>query len=148
MNAWFIGGPAPASKPIWPTSPTASAVNLASTTCATIWPPVRDKLVQRDLDYAVIDEVDNVLIDEARTPLIISGPADRSGKEYSRFSDYVRRLKRNTAEEDEEPNGHYDLDEKSRSISLTEMGIAEIEKRIPEIDAMQVTVCMIPAFST
>ena len=95
----------------------------------------RDKLVQRDLVFAIIDEVDNVLIDEARTPLIISGPADRSGKEYSRFAEYVRRLKRNTVEdEDEEPNGHYDLDEKSRSISLTDMGIAEIEQRIPEID--------------
>jgi preprotein translocase subunit SecA len=95
----------------------------------------KDKLVQRGLVYAVIDEVDNVLIDEARTPLIISGPADRSGKEYSRFSEYVRRLKRNTEEdEDAEPNGHYDLDEKSRSISLTDMGIAEIEQRIPEID--------------
>ncbi|HCM83961.1 MAG TPA: preprotein translocase subunit SecA, partial [Rhodospirillaceae bacterium] len=94
----------------------------------------REKLVQRDLVYAIIDEVDNVLIDEARTPLIISGPADRSGKEYSRFAEYVRRLKRNTAEEEEEPNGHYDLDDKSRSISLTEMGIAEIEQRIPELD--------------
>ena len=95
----------------------------------------KDKLVQRDLVFAIIDEVDNVLIDEARTPLIISGPADRSGKEYSRFSEYVRRLKRNTEEdEDAEPNGHYDLDEKSRSISLTDMGIAEIEQRIPEID--------------
>ena len=92
------------------------------------------KLVQRELHFAVIDEVDNVLIDEARTPLIISGPAPRSGKEYARFSDYVRRLKPNTAGEDEEPNGHYELDEKSRSISLTDMGIVEIEKRIPEID--------------
>lgn len=96
----------------------------------------RDRLVQRDLHYAIIDEVDNVLIDEARTPLIISGPAPRSGEEYARFSDYVRRLKPNTADEEyEEPNGHYDIDEKSRSISLTEMGIAEIEDRIPEIDA-------------
>ncbi|MFQ5399074.1 MAG: preprotein translocase subunit SecA [Anaerolineae bacterium] len=94
----------------------------------------KDRLVQRELYYAVIDEVDNVLIDEARTPLIISGPAPRSGKEYARFAGYVKRLKRNTAEEYEEPNGHYDLDEKSRSISLTEMGIAEIESRIPEID--------------
>ena len=94
----------------------------------------RDKLVQRDLVFAIIDEVDNVLIDEARTPLIISGPADRSGKEYSRFADYVRRLRKNTAEEEEEPNGHYDLDEKSRSISLTDIGIAEVEQRIPELD--------------
>ncbi|MFO7679991.1 MAG: preprotein translocase subunit SecA [Chloroflexota bacterium] len=94
----------------------------------------KERLVQRDLHFAVIDEVDNVLIDEARTPLIISGPAPRSGQEYVRFSEYVRGLKRNTNEEDEEPNGHYDLDEKSRSVSLTEMGISEIEKRIPEID--------------
>ncbi|MAU01431.1 MAG: hypothetical protein CL608_30190 [Anaerolineaceae bacterium] len=95
----------------------------------------REKLVQRDLVFAIIDEVDNVLIDEARTPLIISGPADQSGKEYSRFAEYVRRLKPNTEEdEDAEPNGHYDLDEKSRSISLTDMGIAEVEQRIPDLD--------------
>ena len=95
----------------------------------------KEKLVQREHAFAIIDEVDNVLIDEARTPLIISGPAPRSGKEYSRFAGYVRRLKRNTVEdEDAEPNGDYDIDEKSRSISLTELGIAEIEKRIPEID--------------
>lgn len=94
----------------------------------------KEKLAQRDLVYAIIDEVDNVLIDEARTPLIISGPAPRSGKEYARFAEYVRGLKRNTAEEDETPTGHYDLDEKSRSVSLTELGIAEIEKRIPELD--------------
>ncbi len=95
----------------------------------------KEKLVQRDLVFAIIDEVDNVLIDEARTPLIISGPAPRSGKEYQRFAGYVRSLRKNTVEdEDDEPNGHYDLDEKSRSINLTEMGIAEIEKRIPEID--------------
>jgi preprotein translocase subunit SecA len=94
----------------------------------------KEKLVQRELHYAIIDEVDNVLIDEARTPLIISGPAPQTGKDYARFSDYVRRLRPNTAEEFEEPNGHYEIDEKSRSISLTEIGIAEIEKRIPEID--------------
>jgi preprotein translocase subunit SecA len=94
----------------------------------------REQLVQRDLYYAVIDEVDNILIDEARTPLIISGPAARSGNDYIRFADYVRRLKPNTAGEDEEPNGHYDIDEKSRTISLTEMGLTEIEKRIPDVD--------------
>lgn len=92
------------------------------------------RLVQRDLHFAVIDEVDNVLIDEARTPLIISGPAPRSGDDYKRFSGYVRGLRQNTAEEDEEPTGHYDIDEKSRSVSLTEMGIAEVERRIDEID--------------
>ena len=95
----------------------------------------KDQLVQRSLNYAVIDEVDNILIDEARTPLIISGPAGRSSSDYSRFAEVVRRLRPNTADEEDEPNGHYDIDEKSRSISLTEMGIAEIEKRIPELDA-------------
>ncbi len=95
----------------------------------------QDQLVQRNLHFAIIDEVDNILIDEARTPLIISGPAARSGKDYVRFAEYVRRLRANTADEEEEPNGHYDIDEKSRSISLTEMGIAEVEKRIEEIDS-------------
>ena len=93
-----------------------------------------EQLVQRPLHFAVIDEVDNVLIDEARTPLIISGPSGRVSKDYQRFAQYVRNLRENTAEEEEEPNGHYDIDEKSRSISLTEVGIAELERRIPEID--------------
>ncbi|HSH04620.1 MAG TPA: SEC-C metal-binding domain-containing protein [Anaerolineae bacterium] len=91
-------------------------------------------LVQRELYLSIIDEVDNVLIDEARTPLIISGPAPQSGKEYSRFAKYVKGLKENTAEEDEEPNGHYDLDAKSKSVTLTELGMEEVEKRIPEVD--------------
>jgi preprotein translocase subunit SecA len=92
-------------------------------------------LVQRSLYFAVIDEVDNVLIDEARTPLIISGPAQEASDEYRRFSGLVKGLRRNTVEEeDEEPDGHYDIDEKSRSITLTSIGVAEIERRIPEID--------------
>lgn len=94
----------------------------------------RDDLVQREAHYAIIDEVDNILIDEARTPLIISGPVQRSGKDYLRFAQYLRNLRENTAEEDQEPNGHYDIDHKSRSISLTDLGIAEVESRIPEID--------------
>ncbi len=91
-------------------------------------------LVQRDLYMAVIDEVDNILIDESRTPLIISGPADQSSRLYNDFAEYVRNLKRNTADEGEEPNGDYDIDEKSRSISLTERGIVKIEDRIPDVD--------------
>ncbi len=91
-------------------------------------------LVQRELHYAIVDEADNVLIDEARTPLIISGPVDRASQDYVRFANIVRGLRKNTAEEDEEPDGHYDIDEKSRSINLTEIGIAEIENRIDEID--------------
>jgi preprotein translocase subunit SecA len=94
----------------------------------------RERLVQRDLNFAVIDEVDNILIDEARTPLIISGPSGTSSQEYVRFAQYVRGLRENTAEEEQEPNGHYDIDEKSRTISLTEMGILAVEEKIPEID--------------
>ena len=93
-----------------------------------------DKLVQRDYYFAVIDEVDNVLIDEARTPLIISGPANEASEDYKRFAQYVRNLRRNTADEDDEPNGHFDIDEKARSIVLTDMGTSEIERRVPEID--------------
>ena len=92
-------------------------------------------LVQRPLHFAVIDEVDNILIDEARTPLIISGPAESASSEYKRFAGLVRGLRRNTVPEDEgEPNGHYTIDEKSKSVTLTEMGTAEIERRLPEID--------------
>ena len=92
------------------------------------------RLVQRGHYFAVIDEVDNVLIDEARTPLIISGPANKASDDYIRFSQYVRGLRRNTNDEDEEPNGHYDLDEKSKSITLTDMGIEAIERKIPELE--------------
>ncbi len=92
-------------------------------------------LVQRPLFSAIIDEVDNVLIDEARTPLIISGPAQQASDDYKRFSTLVKGLKRNTVDdEDAEPDGHYDLDEKSRSVTLTTMGVEEIERRVPEVD--------------
>lgn len=92
-------------------------------------------LVQRPLYMAIIDEVDNVLIDEARTPLIISGPAQEASDEYKRFAGLVTGLKRNTVEdEDAEPDGHFDLDEKSRSITLTTMGVEEIERRVPDVD--------------
>ncbi|MFT5194203.1 MAG: preprotein translocase subunit SecA [Cellvibrionaceae bacterium] len=92
------------------------------------------RLVQREHFFAIIDEVDNVLIDEARTPLIISGPANQASDDYIQFSQYVRGLKRNTAEDDDEPNGHYDLDEKSKSITLTDMGTEAVERKIPDLD--------------
>ena len=68
--------------------------------------------------YAIVDEVDNILIDEARTPLIISGPAQESGQEYKRFAQIASRLEQGT---------HYDIDEKLKSISLTPEGIARVE---------------------
>ncbi len=104
---------------------------------------LRDNMVQqesqcsqRDLHYAIIDEVDNILIDEARTPLIISGPAQESSSEYARFARLVRGLKRSTVSPDDvrkngdEYDGDFWIDEKSRTITLTEDGIETMERRL------------------
>jgi preprotein translocase subunit SecA len=75
--------------------------------------------VQRELHYAIVDEVDNILIDEARTPLIISAPAEESTELYQRFAQLVPLLR---AEED------YVIDERQRVVTLTEAGIAKMER--------------------
>ena len=75
--------------------------------------------VQRDLHYAIVDEIDSILIDEARTPLIISAPAEESTDKYVKFSQLVARLNEN---ED------YNIDEKMRAATLTEAGINKIEE--------------------
>ena len=77
------------------------------------------QITQRELNYAIIDEIDNILIDEARTPLIISGPAEESSENYRRFAQLVPRLRE---EED------YTVDEKDRVVTLTEEGMAKIEQ--------------------
>ena len=79
----------------------------------------RESLVQRDLHYAIVDEVDSILVDEARTPLIISGPAEKSTELYYRVNGIIPQLKKET---------HYSIDEKARSSVLTEEGIAHAEK--------------------
>ena len=79
-----------------------------------------DYLVQRPYNFAIIDEVDSILIDEARTPLIISGPTEGSTSFYYTVNDFVKRIKQDTA--------CFDLDEKSRTVVLTESGISEAEK--------------------
>ncbi len=81
--------------------------------------PDLDKMVQRDLHYAIVDEIDSILIDEARTPLIISAPAQESGEKYAQFSRLVTQLK-----EDED----YNIDEKLRAATLTEGGLTKMEK--------------------
>ncbi len=81
--------------------------------------PSLDKMVQRELNYAIVDEVDSILIDEARTPLIISAPAEESTDKYFKFAQLVGRLKEN---ED------YNIDEKMRAATLTEEGINKMEK--------------------
>ncbi len=80
-----------------------------------------DQLRQRDLNFAIVDEVDSILIDEARTPLIISAPAAASATAYEQFARLVKRL----AEEK-----HYEKDEKRNSVVLTDEGIEEVEKML------------------
>lgn len=79
----------------------------------------RHQMVQRPLNYAIVDEVDSILIDEARTPLIISGQAEKSTALYTRADNFVKRLKE---EED------YKIDIQSKTISLTEAGIEKAEE--------------------
>ena len=74
------------------TSPTAPTTRSASTTCATTWPPRPTDKVQRGHVYAIVDEVDSILIDEARTPLIISGRVADAAKLYYRFASVARSL--------------------------------------------------------
>jgi preprotein translocase subunit SecA len=78
-----------------------------------------DDCVQRDHFFAVVDEVDSILIDEARTPLIISGPADKATKWYVEFANIVDKLQRNT---------HYEVDEKKKTIGILEDGVSKVEE--------------------
>jgi len=78
-----------------------------------------DDYVQRDFHYAIVDEVDSILIDEARTPLIISGPSEESTDKYARINRIIPSLRK-----DED----YSVDEKSRTVVLTEEGVAKVEK--------------------
>ncbi len=79
----------------------------------------REDIVQRELNYAIIDEVDSILIDEARTPLIISGPAEDSTEIYYKIDRVVRKLSHSV---------DFDFEEKTRSIWLTEEGVSKVEK--------------------
>ncbi|TQF05197.1 preprotein translocase subunit SecA [Kitasatospora acidiphila] len=78
----------------------------------------QDELVQRGHNFAVVDEVDSILIDEARTPLIISGPADQATKWYTDFAKLVTRLKRDR---------DYEVDEKKRTVGVLEEGVTRVE---------------------
>ncbi len=93
--------------------------------------------VQREIHYAIIDEVDNILIDEARTPLIISGPAEESSELYRRFADIVRGFHPSSPESAEEdaPDGDYVLEERTRVVTLTEQRVERVEQMLPEIGA-------------
>ncbi|MDD4951911.1 MAG: preprotein translocase subunit SecA [Desulfovibrionaceae bacterium] len=98
----------------------------------------KEQLVQRDLRYAIVDEVDSILIDEARTPLIISGPSDESTQNYRRVNAVIPSLRRWVkSPEDLErekhgeklaPDGDFEVDEKAKTVTLTEQGVAKSEK--------------------
>ena len=89
----------------------------------------KDQRVQRELVYAVVDEVDSILIDEARTPLIISGPTDDRSDLYVKVNALIPRLKRQPEEEGE---GDYWVDEKARQVHLTEIGHDSVEQLMSE----------------
>lgn len=96
----------------------------------------RSQCVQRGLNFVIIDEVDSILIDEARTPLIISGPSGKSSSMYSTANKFVCTLQKSTntndegktADDKEEPNGDYVVDRKDKSVRLTDKGITRAER--------------------
>ena len=90
--------------------------------------------VQRELHFAIVDEVDSILIDEARTPLIISGPAEESTELYLKINDLVPRFRRQSEEEGE---GEYWADEKSRQVHLSESGFEKAEQLMQEAGLLQ-----------
>ena len=98
----------------------------------------KEQLVQRELHYAIVDEVDSVLIDEARTPLIISGSSGKSTKIYEACDNLVRQLKRGTEkelskmdiimQEDSNETGDYVANEKEKTVNLTQQGVEKVER--------------------
>ena len=96
-----------------------------------------DEYVQRELNFGIVDEVDNILIDEARTPLIISGPAEESTDKYYVIDRIIPKLQRGATIQGDVPQeqraavesqGDYTVDEKSRTVTLTEIGVAKVER--------------------
>ena len=94
---------------------------------------------QRGLGFAIVDEVDSILIDEARTPLIISGPAEGSTDLYLKINEVVPKLVRGEQPEDkeEEPTGDFTIDEKSKQVFLTEQGHEKAEQLLAEVGLLE-----------
>jgi preprotein translocase subunit SecA len=89
----------------------------------------KNERVQRDLNFAIVDEVDSILIDEARTPLIISGPTNDNSENYVRFNELVKNL---VPQKEEDGPGDYSLDEKNKQVYLTEDGQLHMEDLLHE----------------
>ncbi|MFI8415191.1 preprotein translocase subunit SecA [Serratia sp. NPDC078593] len=98
-----------------------------------------EERVQRKLHYALVDEVDSILIDEARTPLIISGPAEDSSEMYIKVNKLIPKLIRQEKEDSDtfQGEGHFSVDEKSRQVHLTERGLILIEEMLVEAGIME-----------
>ncbi|MCT2591322.1 preprotein translocase subunit SecA [Streptomyces sp. N2-109] len=90
----------------------------------------QDELVQRGHNFAIVDEVDSILVDEARTPLIISGPADQATKWYGDFAKLVKRLEKGEPGDtrlQKPETGDYEIEEKKRTVAIHEAGVAKVE---------------------
>ncbi|NQV09589.1 MAG: preprotein translocase subunit SecA, partial [Cyanobacteria bacterium] len=89
-----------------------------------------EEVVQRSFNYCIIDEVDSILVDEARTPLIISGQIERPQEKYRRAADIAEQLLRaeGTSKDGIDPEGDYEVDEKQRNVTLTDEGYAKAEE--------------------
>ncbi len=104
-----------------------------------------EQVMQRELVYAIVDEVDSILIDEARTPLIISGPAADSSEAYQKINGLIPELKKQAREEpkDDEPpltddeRGDFTVDEKNKQVYLTEQGFERAENLLVQIGLLQ-----------
>ncbi|MEH0832051.1 preprotein translocase subunit SecA [Pectobacterium cacticida] len=98
-----------------------------------------EERVQRKLYYALVDEVDSILIDEARTPLIISGPAEDSSELYIRVNKIIPHLIRQEKEDSDtfHGEGHFSVDEKSRQVNLTERGLILVEELLVKEGIME-----------
>ncbi|QLK87062.1 preprotein translocase subunit SecA [Arsenophonus endosymbiont of Aphis craccivora] len=98
-----------------------------------------EERVQRKLQYALVDEVDSILIDEARTPLIISGPAEDSSDLYKKVDKLIPNLKQQEKEDSDtfQGEGHFSVDEKSRQVTLTERGLELIEQLLAKANLMK-----------
>ncbi|MDC9597750.1 preprotein translocase subunit SecA [Xenorhabdus anantnagensis] len=97
-----------------------------------------EERVQRKLHYALVDEVDSILIDEARTPLIISGPAEDSSELYIKVDKLIPKLIRQEKEDSDsfQGEGHFSVDEKTRQVNLTERGLVLIEELLVDAKLM------------
>ncbi|HEJ6970182.1 TPA: preprotein translocase subunit SecA [Serratia marcescens] len=97
-----------------------------------------EERVQRKLHYALVDEVDSILIDEARTPLIISGPAEDSSEMYIKVNKLIPKLIRQEKEDSDtfKGEGHFSVDEKARQVHLTERGLILIEEMLVDAGIM------------